>query len=939
MSTATKRPARRQRGAQRPRRAPQATPSGWFSVHTHSHHSTLDATTEVPTLVARAVEHGYPAFGLSNHGNMAGCTTAYLECAKAGIPFFPGVELYLVDPDYTGSMDDVEFGKAERYHLCVWARTYEGYKALVRLVSLSHTRPRFNRFARVTWSDLCEFGVEHGEDVIVSTGCYFGLVQQRLVKSGRVAATQTVKAYASIFPNLFVELQHHNIDHSTTAEPSKWTDDAIVDQLVSVAETYGLPVMATQDSHYLDVKNRSAHGLMKKMVYGGSDDEFPGDSFHLASEDWVEEHYPVDVWQKCLEGAKTFLELHDLHIPLLDKFMPQVPTVYDDNGKPINAERYTIRLAEKKLTEITRGLSRAKTQRYRDQLDHEIDVIRTLGMFGYFAVILKVLDYCNAHDIAYEARGSANGSLYCYLLGITQADPVEEGLLFERFLSIDRTKPPDVDMDIEREHHAEVINFMRKTWGALRIGTFGNLGETQGAEGGTGKGSVLVTYKGWAARKAEAEGRDKGSVYNRLQTISDVQSFAPKDYGPLRQLADMTVYKGYGQHPGGVLLPGDEVDVHDVIPTMLVASSDSTVTQYDMDEVENWGFLKDDILSQATLTVMKLCQRFIGRENPRDFTWIPKNDPTACKLLRDGRTDTGIFHFEGYTKAKGGRELAVRSTRDAILVQALYMPGAMQSGQKDMFIARRRDTELRSRIRYLHPIFEKHLAETYGAVVYQEQVMQIWIDLGMSVASANAVLKVMKTSGKKSVGNVDRINKLRKEFEACCAAHGITDVDAAWNGTAGFASYGFNKAHAAGYGIRSYRCAYLKAHHPLEFMAALLMTHVGTDKEPPYVREARRMDLRVVSADVNESDMSWRIGEGKRTLVRGLVSLKGIGPAAAAELVNKRPFRNIDDLASRVAASQCSGGTRYITTGEWTGDLGKLKAQGALRSIGVGPTD
>lgn len=919
----------------------------WWNAHTHSHYSTLDGMSPVKTIVARAVENDYPALGLTDHGNMAGAVTFYKECRANDIVPFIGTEAYLLDP-----YDGVDNPKARRYHVGLLALNEDGYKALVRAVSLSHTRPRFSRFPRLLMDDLADLSAEAGDDIALLTGCYFGLVQQTAIEQDFGVAQRVVEQYATMFPHTFVEVQHHNIEHGE----NEIGDDQMVESLIEVANNLGLPVLATQDSHYVDEQEKPAHALMKRMTYGSVEDAFPGDSFHLADEEWVADHYYTDQWEQIDEAAEHLLSLNTLRIPALDKFQVRVPTFHERAMSVIR------KACQNTLDEHGHGA------KYQQRLDYELGIIEALAMGNYFYKWRRLIRHCRKKGWAIEARGSANASLVCYYLGITQVDPIKWNLNFERFLSKDRIKPPDIDLDIEDEHRQDVIEWLQDQVESVAIGNWSKLGAREDDD----RGSVLITWimskrrecereavaamQHWNEqcdlREAPKEKKTKAQaleeaksnfrlLYGDVKTLRDVKKIAPDDYVGLKRLAKMdSVYKSHGVHASGVLMSGPDLSISDYIPTMLVASSNTTVTQFDQDAVEEWGLLKDDFLGQITLTVMRRCQELIGEvEDPTDFTWIPEDDAAACKLLREGRTDTGIFHFEGYTKAKGGRELGIKRTNDAVLAQALYMPGCMDIvpgesiSQKDLYVMRRKDPKARKYVKYLHPIFENALKSTHGAVVFQDQVMQIMRDLGMTVADWNTMLKVMKDSGKGAVErNLDRMKSVRTQFDALCDAHDI-DPDEAWNASAAFVAYGFNKPHATGYGIRSYRCAYLKAHYPLEFMTALLQSWAGKKKEPIYVREARRMGIRVLPPHVNVSGSTWTLDWKRKAIRRGLVSIKGVGLGAAVEIEENAPFESVTDLIARTNGRKVTGGKDYEKTGVLTGVLQALGEAGALDEL------
>lgn len=918
--------------------------------------------TKVDRMVETVVRHGQPGLALTDHGGMPGIVSLYQNCRKHDIKPFPGVEGYLLDPHYDGPLEDMGKAKAKRYHLGLMALDEKGYKGLVKLISKTHTRPRFNFKPHMTLFDLAEFGEDYGRHTALTTGCFFGLVQQMLAQVDADEAKRMVKMYSEWFPNTFVEVQNHSI-----TDENELGDKFIVKTLMDIADELGLPVIATQDSHYCEKDEKVAHDLMKRMTYGGADDSFPGDFFHLSSTKFVQKHYKPKQWDRFEEGYSELLDLNKLRIKPLDRFKVDVPGDWKDPMKVLRKK------CEKSFVKLVNrlNLKGKKLQKYRDELDEQLSVIEDLGMPGYFLIWDTFIQWCRRKHICVEARGSANGSLPCYLLGITQVDPIYWGCRADRFLSRDRIKAPDIDLDIEDERRMEAIRYLIDLLDAVQIGTWGQLGITVDPETGEEKGSVLRTWIQWKRRECEEWAKDKAldkqertgkratkkdwtekgkarfaKKYGHVERMKDVKSISEEDYRGLVQIHTMkSVYRSYGTHAGGVLLSGNKVKIKDYIPTMLVASSDTVVSQYDMDAVEEFGLLKMDILGQTSLTVMRKCQQLIGREDPTDFEWIPNDDPAALKELRSGRMNTGIFHFEAYVKSKGGREVGVKSIRDAILVQALYMPGCLDvaPGQnvsmKDLYIHRRRNPEARRDVEYIHPVFEKALSPTYGCVVFQEQVIQIMRDLGMDIAGVNKFFKVVKDSGKGAIErNQKRMAEVRSEFDRICKKNGV-DPDEAWSQTAAFVAYGFNKNHATGYGLRSYRTAYLRAHYPLEWMTCLLETWAGKDsgkekKEPKYIRETKRMGMRILPPDINVPAASWTMDKKRNGARRGLVSVRGIGPAIADEIAANAPFKDLDDLAERCNGQIVTGINDYRETGDIIkGTLLTLDKAGVLDSL------
>lgn len=870
--------------------------------------------SNVDALVAKAVKMGQPSIALSDHGNMSGTVQLYKAGKKHGIPVFPGVEAYLVD--------DVTDKKATRYHVGLLARNLNGYQQLSRMVSFSHKRENFQRFPRVDLTSLAQLSEDAGDDIILLTGCYFGLVQQTLLGdtihdlSGEADAKRVIEMYARLFPHTVVEIQNHNITH-----PDGRTDADMAEILTGIADNLGLPVLATQDAHYENIGQKTAHGLMKKMVYGGEDPEFPGDAFHLARTEWVEEHFTTYQWSHSEKTAAHLLSLNELSMPALDKFTFHVPLIVK---RPLV---YIAKVCQEQLND--EGLT---TSTYRQRLDYELDVIGDLGIADYFVLVRDVVKWCEDNDVLVEARGSANGSLVCYLLGITQVDPIKWGLIFERFLSRDRKKPPDIDLDVEDVSRVKLLDHLSSKYDTAQIGTFAALGARESDD----KGSVLVTYL--AGKRKEAAVSKDMSIFARMarcETVEDVKQHFPEDYDALRLLSKISVRKSYGVHAAGVLLSGQHQKISDYVPTMLVASSGTTVTQFDMDDIEELGYLKLDILGQRTLTVMRRTMEMLGKD-PRDFSWIPQDDRATMTDLRKGRTDTGVFHFEGRSKAIGARKMKVKNTMDCVLAQSLFMPACMEGGITDEYIHYRLNPKDRTKITYPHPVYEKHLKETFGLVIFQEQVLGIMRDLGLSYEGINTFFKAVKDSGKGATArNSTRFAEVKQQWEELCESNGIADSEEAWAAIEGYTQYGFNRAHATGYGLRAYRCAYLKTHHPLEFMAAVLESTTGSPKEPLYIKEARTVGIRLLPPDINISGPLWTIDPANNAIRRGLATIKGIGAPAAMAIHEHAPYNDLQEVIDKCNARLVTGGKTFQKDGQLNGVLLKLKEAGALKSLGI----
>lgn len=921
--------------------AKRAANGSFFHAHAHTRFSSRDAFTKIDHMALKAKKMGQPAIATTDHGNMSGTIQGYQAAKRHGLQYFPGIEGYLVE--------DTKDTKAERYHIGLLALNHDGYKLIAELSSLSHRRENFHRFPRFDFAHLAGIAEDSRvNDIAVMTGCYFGLLQQTLVHDGEEAALRIAEMYAQWFPNCYVEIQNHNIDHSSTPEPSDWTDEDLCEAVVDIADQVGLPVIITQDSHYLDMKDKPAHEIMKRMVMHGDDENqktFPGDSFHYASAEWVQDHHTDKHWDMAQAAFKELLAMNDLTFPALDTYKVRIPKTV---AKPSRELRKHCEAGLKKLKDGGR-LKRAYTT-YQKRLEYELGVIDTLKMAGYFMTWVEFIAWLDKEKIAREARGSANGSLLCYVLGITSIDPIQQGLMFERFLSTDRIKPPDIDMDIEDRRRQEAIEWLQRRFGVVQIGTYQELGAREEDD----RGSVLVTYNAYLRRKYEQEhGKGIGiGIFNRdfgregITAIRDVERISPDDYRGLRQLSKHNVTKSYGVHAAGVLMNGDDLKISDYVPTMLVPSSKTTVSQFVGDDVEALGLLKKDILGQRTLTAMARCQELImegdwdceafGLSDPHDFSWIPYDDKKACQILREGRPGNAVFQFEGYAMARGGKALGVKNTNDAIIAQALFRPAVMDEGLDRVYIDRRRNPDLRQDIEYPHEIFEDVLKVTYGIPLYQEQGIEIMRRMGMDLASINLFFKVVKDSGKGAVGrNAERLEELKEQWRKACESNGVDDHEGAWHYLEGFVGYGFNKAHSAGYGIRAYRAAFLKAHFPLEFMAANLETVAGKPSEANYMKEARHLNIRLLSPDVNVSGELWTIDRQRNGIRKGLLSIKGIGAMSAKLIAENAPYTSVEDLVERNSGHTIKGGKGYLATGEFTSGLLALKEAGALSSLGV----
>ena len=885
----------------------------FFHTHVHSEFSCLDGMADVPTLVAKASSMGQGGIALTDHGNMSGVFQLYKSAIQHDIKPFTGLEAYIVE--------DIFDKKAKRNHLTLIAYTTDGYQNLIRLSSLSHQRDHYYYKPLIDFSDLANL---HSQGLLKGiaclTGCYFGMVCQAIVNSadeekGMQKAQRIVKTLQAMFDLVYVEIQHHKTQHEI------WNDDRLVTALHKLAIDTSCPPIITNDCHYCDKNDKELHDMMKMIAYSSESSEvsFPGDSYHLASTQWVKNHYRnhPQVWQDAQASYQELLDKNTLRIPPLDKYKYFVPKIVSSPNKVLEEHC--------KNAMVEKGLG----QEYQDRLSYELKVVKDLGMSDYFLLVFDYVGWCNKNDILVIARGSAAGSLICWLLGFTQVDPLKWNLTFDRFLTPDRIRPPDIDLDIEDTRRSDVIEYLQGRYEINQIGTYNRLSYDEE----TGRGGLFVQY---ISAKRKILGDRFPKELGRVKTLHDLDLVNPDDANRLRLLGDVPLRRSAGAHAAGFVVSAPpEHSISDWLPTMLIPSSDTTVTQMLMDDVEDAGYIKIDLLGLRSLTTLHRCLDMIGK-GKSFLNEIPLDDLATFEFLRKGLKETGVFQLEGYTAAKGCREVKVKSVNDLILVNALYRPATINSGYTTQFLTNRKAP---TKIHYPHPIIKKHLHETFGVPAYQEQVLAILRDLGMPVAEMNDFLKAVKGKHAKA-GYSDASTAVFDDnydrFTALCSKAGMNQqaIDESWQLVEGFAAYGFNRAHATAYSLLGYQLAYLKINHPLEFHSALLETTGGT-KEEQYIVETRRMGVRILPACVNSSSVSWGIDRKRNAIRRGLTSIKGVGLKAAQVIAENAPYDSIEHLIATCPAQPVTGGKQWAKERTLTGVLHALHNAGALRELGI----
>lgn len=723
-----------------------------FNLHSHSRFSANDALPAVSDMVQTVAGYGQPALGLTDHGNMAGSVQLYKHARNAGIKPFPGTELYVV----ANRADK----KAKRHHMCVVAYTTEGYKNLVHLNTLANKN--FYHKPLIDHNDLALLSDEGRlQGIAATSGCYFGFIAQAIVNDDEPRAVQLMKAYDKWFDQFYVELQNHNIDHG-----DGWNDDKLADRLADLAQYHGIPAVLTQDSHYCHEDDKPIHETLKRLVSFGPDADdavFPGDGFHLADRQWFTDHHDPKRFAYGEQGLKHLLDSHDLTIPQLEKYSYNIPFTTINPLKSLK-RRCIDEFAERNLSD-----------RYMDRLLHELKIVEDTGMAGYLLLVADVTDWCKENHVFYQARGSASGSILCWLLNITQADPLKHGLRFERFISRDRTKPPDIDLDVEHTRRTELIQWLETKFAVHQIGTW--LSHSLSGDEDTGKGSLRVKYY--------SKSRNAGNP------ITDWNQVPADDKRQLYALSEYGACSSYGTHAAGLVVTTNQKEFEELVPMMKVASSGTYVTQYDMGDVESLGLVKLDVLGLKTLSVLHKCFDFMGRDVFDGMDWIPLSDKPTYSMITKGETD-GVFQLEGWSARNGVKELKPTKLGDIIASMALFRKATLNSGATASYIKRRHKKE---EIPHRHEVLQRTVKDTYGIVVYQEQVISILRDLGMDPDSLTSFLKAVKASNSTVGDAASVIAGYRESIRDMAGSHGINDEDFAWlwGAIEGFAEYGFNK--------------------------------------------------------------------------------------------------------------------------------------------------
>ncbi len=850
-------------------------------LHVHTEFSLLDGASRIKNLVTAVKELGMDSVAITDHGVMYGTIDFYKECLKQGVKPIIGCEVYLAP----GSRKErQEINGVKYYHLILLAENQTGYRNLVQLVSLANIegmyyKPRVDK----------ELLKKYHEGIICLSACVAGEIPRALIQGNKAKAESLVQEYLNIFgkDNFFLEIQNHGLAEERISNAG----------LVELAQKYNIGLVATNDCHYVSRADSEFHDIllciqMGKTIADPVRMRFNSDDYYVKSPAEMAElfkDYPEAIANTEKIAARCQVDFEFGHIQL--PYYP-IPSQYADD------EAYLRALCEQALPDRYPKSSEAVIKR----LDYELSIIHRMGYDSYFLIVWDFINYSRQHGIGVgPGRGSAAGSIVAYLLGITNLDPLKYELLFERFLNPDRVTMPDIDIDFDYIQRSKVIDYVKERYGydhVAQIVTFGTMA-AKGAVRDVGR-VLNMPYSQVADIAKLIPNELKITLDKALKESADFRKLYDSD-ADVKKLIDLArkiegLPRHSSTHAAGVVIARNPLT--DYLP---VAVSEGTlVTEFDKDHVEELGLLKMDFLGLRTLTVINdtIANIKKNRQEVIDINAIPLADELTADMLCAGKTGA-VFQMESSGMTNLVKDLAPRNFADLIPTVALYRPGPLGSGMVEDFIGGRHGTK---EVTYMHPLLEPILKETFGVVLYQEQVMQIvQVLAGFSLGQADLLRRAM---GKKK----HEILLAQKEnFLKGCAQNQI-DADLAttiFDLLTHFADYGFNKSHSAAYALVAWQTAYLKAHYPAEFMAAMLTSIMDTQKVPRYIELARRMELEILPPDINASMANFSVDH--EAIRFGLAAVRNVGDAAIASIVEARQadgrFKSLLDFCKRIDTS------------------------------------
>jgi DNA polymerase III subunit alpha len=851
---------------------------GFAHLHLHTEYSLLDGATKVKDLFSRVKELGMDAVAITEHGNMGAVIKKYNLAKEAGVKLIFGFEPYICG-DHT-----LREKSARDFHLLLLAKDLEGYQNLIKLVSIANNegfyyRPRLDK-------DLLR---KHSKGLICMSACIGNDIAQAVISGNEAGAEKLIEEYLDIFgkEDFYLEVQNHGIPE----------EEKIVDFYQRAATKYDLKIVTTTDSHFLKAEDAYAHEVMLAIQTNGdmADEErfkFDGKGYHVLSEEEARGLFPNNP-----EYADTSVEIADrcnVDLKMGDPIFPDF-----DSPDGMTHKDHLYKWCKEGVDRIYGDKDNYKEA--LERMNFELSVINRMGFEAYFLIVADFIQEAKRFCQVGPGRGSGAGSIVAYSLGITQLDPLELGLLFERFLNPDRISLPDFDIDFGDKD--VVLDYVRKKYGADKIamiGTFGTMSAKAVLKDVMRVFKVPFEDANAITKLVNEKTIEKSlNVKNETGKLSSeskqLQAFAEKHkdiFDVAKKLEGCVRHKGV--HACGVVW--GKQPITDYIP--VYGKHGDVITQIEGPDVETYGLVKFDFLGLETLNIIKKVLDAIGK----DGEWlenIPMDDDNVYKMLR--KTESiGVFQIESEGMRKTLDLVQPTCFDDIIAIVALYRPGPMQ--YLEVYADRKHG---RDKATYPHPNAEKILDPTHGIMVYQEQVMQLSRALANFSAGDSDVLR--KAIGKKKI---DLMNKMEVQFKEGCINHSGMDpekVDKLWDDIVKFAEYSFNKSHAAAYALISYRTAYLKHYHPVEFYAATISSAVGNpEKLAFYLDAARHEGIKILHPDINTSQESFSVVDigGEKVIRVGLSGIKNVGGEAVKKILETRPYKDYQDFINSVDTSK-----------------------------------
>ncbi|MDQ7822750.1 MAG: DNA polymerase III subunit alpha [Candidatus Eremiobacteraeota bacterium] len=853
-----------------------STKPEFVHLHVHSEYSLLDGSCRIKGLVKKARELAMGAVAVTDHGSMYGTVEFFKAAKEAGLVPVIGCEVYVAPRSRLQKVAKID---DENYHLVLLAKDDEGYRNLLHLVSVAHLegyyyKPRIDK----------ELLSSRSGGLIALSACLQGEIPQLLLKGEARKAEETLGAYGDIFgrDNFYLELMDHNLAEQKRVNPL----------LLELAKKSGVPVVATNDTHYLNRSDSLAHEVQLCIQTQKTFDDpnrlaFDSEEFYLKSADEM-----AALFGEIPGALSNTLEIAGRCRVELDFNTYHLPHFPVPEGKTLEEflEDLCHEGLKRRYTEVTAELE--------ERMRYELGVIKEMGFSAYFLIIWDFINYAKKSGIPVgPGRGSAAGSLVAYLLGVTDIDPIRFGLLFERFLNPGRKSMPDVDTDFCVERRGEVIRYVTEKYGSDHV-------------------SQIITF---GRMKARAAIRDVGRVLSfPLPTVDRIAKMIPMNVTieealksdelksryerekDVKQLLDTAkVVEGLARnasiHAAGVIISKNPISTYVPVQRM---KAEEVVAQYEMNSISDIGLLKMDFLGLRNLTVIDNCLKMIKKNHGRliDLNSLALDDGPTYKILQEAKT-VGVFQLESSGMQGYLRQLRPDRFEDIVAMCALYRPGPLGSGMVEDFIKGRHG---RKKVDYFHPRLEPILKETYGVIVYQEQVMKIANVLaGFSMAQADDLRKAM---GKKKKEVMD---KMEKNFLEGCKKNSVERklAKTIWDIIVKFAGYGFNKSHTVAYAMVAYHTAYLKANYPLEYIAALLTSVMDKiEKVSFFIKECKNMGIDVLPPHINESGVEFTVTKG--AIRFGLAAIKNVGRNAIESIIETRErvgaFTSIGHFVSEI---------------------------------------